>query len=243
MITPLPNQWIPALNLYDSDREILMSHNEWLTDSIIDAAQILIQKQSPIGGLQKVCCGMTMGFCVEPTEFIQIICTGHHHWILISTVGTVHPTVVVYDSLYCTVSYLINTTSMEVNLRFVNVQMQYGGADCGLFAIAFATALALGHAPEGFHFKQDLMRQHLRECLERGVITMFPYDKTRRANKKMKNIQKMMVYCTCRLPEFGEMIECSCCTEWFHVDLCVTVPSRAKARNIKWKCPSCTGTP
>ena len=58
----------------------------------------------------------------------------------------------------------------------------------GLFTIAFATALALGHAPEAFHFKQNSMRQHLRECLEHGVITMFPYDKTRRGNKKTKNV-------------------------------------------------------
>ena len=225
-----------------------MSQSEWLTDNIIDAAQILIRELSPIGGLQKVCCGMTMGFTIEPTEFIQIICTGRHHWILISTVGTVHPTVMVYDSLYCTVNSfverqiatLLNTNCKEIDLRFVNVQMQYGGADCGLFAIAFATALALGHAPEAFHFQQNSMRQHLRECLEHGVITMFPYDKTRRSNKKTKNVQRVMVYCTCRLPEFGEMIQCSCCMEWFHLDLCVTVPSRAKVRNIEWKCPSCT---
>ena len=165
---------------------------------------------------------------------------GRHHWILISTVGTVHLTVMVYDSLYCTVNSsverqiatLLNTNCKEIDLRFVNVQMQYGGADCGLFAIAFATALALGHAPEAFHFQQNLMRQHLRECLEHGVITMFPYDKTRRSNKKTKNVQRVMVYCMCRLPEFGEMIQCSCCMEWFHLDLCVTVPSRAKVRNI-----------
>jgi hypothetical protein len=107
------------------------------------------------------------------------------------------------------IATLLNTNSKEIDLQFVNVKMQYGGADCGLFAIAFATALALGHAPEAFHFQQDWMRQHLRECLEHGAITMFPYDKTRRANKKIKNVQN--VYCTCRLPEFGEMIQCSCC--------------------------------
>ena len=46
----------------------------------------------------------------------------------------------------------------------------------GLFAIVFATALALGHAPEAFHFKQNWMRYStdLRQCLGHGVITMFP---------------------------------------------------------------------
>ena len=65
----------------------------------------------------------------------------------------------VYDCLYCTVNSfverqiaLLNTNCKEIDLR----------------------ALALGHAPEAFHFKQDSVRQHLRECFEHGVITMFP---------------------------------------------------------------------
>ena len=71
-----------------------------------------------------------------------------------------------------------------------------GGAGCGLFAIAFVTALALGHAPEAFHFKQDSMRPHLWECFEtHGVITMFPYDiKTRRGNKKTREKNVQIVY-------------------------------------------------
>lgn len=244
---PPPKQWIPALDLLDSDKIALMDRSDWITDSIVDAAQSLIGELCPIGGLQKVCCGMSMAFTVEPTEFIQILCTGYNHWILISTLGTVHPTVMVYDSLYCTVNSfverqiatLLNTNAKEVDLQFVNVQMQYGGTDCGIFAIAFATALALGHAPESLHFKQDSMRQHLLECLQSRKMTMFPCDRTRRANKRMKNVQKMNVYCTCRLPEFGEMIKCSCCKEWFHLDLCVNVPCTAKKRNVVWKCSLC----
>ena len=96
------------------------------------------------------------------------------------------------------IATLLNTNCKEIDLQFVNVQMQYGGADCGLFAIAFATALALGHAP---HFQQNLMRQHLRECLEHGVITMFPYDKTRRSNMKTKNVQ-----CTVRV-DFQSLVK------------------------------------
>ena len=51
--------------------------------------------------------------------------------------------------------------------------MQYGSADCGLFAIAFATAIALGISPEYIHFQQGEMRQHLLTCLSNG---MFPFD-------------------------------------------------------------------
>ena len=37
------------------------------------AAQTLIKQSSPVGGLQKVCCGLTMSFTTEPSEFIQIL--------------------------------------------------------------------------------------------------------------------------------------------------------------------------
>ena len=56
----------------------------------------------------------------------------------------------------------------------MDVQMQSGTYDCGLFAIAFATALVGGEHPGKFLFNQDSMRQHLIKCLELGEITMFP---------------------------------------------------------------------
>ena len=47
--------------------------------------------------------------------------------------------------------------------------MQYGGSDCGLFAVAFATALALQHNPEHYHFVQDKLR---RLVIYSGVFRM-----------------------------------------------------------------------
>ena len=62
----------------------------------------------------------------------------------------------VYDSAYYSVNTLVERQiamllcSQEKNnpLHFINTQMQCGGADCGIFAIAFATALAFGIQPE-----------------------------------------------------------------------------------------------
>jgi len=47
-----------------------------------------------------------MNFNVETEMFLQIILTGEGHWVTISTIGTVHPEVVVYDSIYSTLPML-----------------------------------------------------------------------------------------------------------------------------------------
>ena len=46
----------------------------------------------------------------------------------------------------------------------MSVHMQAGGCDCGLFAIAFATALSLGKHPGQYLFDQGKMRRHLWNC-------------------------------------------------------------------------------
>ena len=61
----------------------------------------------------------------------------------------------VYDSVtkYTTqrnkeeIAALLHTTSDTITLQYMNVQYQYGGSDCGLFALAFATALCAGIDP------------------------------------------------------------------------------------------------
>ena len=40
-------------------------------------------------------------------------------------------------------------------------QQQCGGADCGLYAIAYASVLAKGDHPSSMFFNQDAMRSHL----------------------------------------------------------------------------------
>ncbi len=81
-----------------------------------------------------------------------------------------------YDSLY----EMIDSATREIVLNtfrasFVNLmesQKQKGVADCGLFAIAKATSIAYGANPRGY--VQTSMRQHLVNCLESGVLTIFP---------------------------------------------------------------------
>ena len=43
-------------------------------------------------------------YTVETEEFIQILHNGSDHWLAITTIGTKHQEVIVYNSLYSTVS-------------------------------------------------------------------------------------------------------------------------------------------
>ena len=93
----LSQQWIPGLGL---DRNCLLNPTSWLTESIIDTAQKVLIQINPIPGLESIACGPTMTFAVQPGEFVQILNTGHGHWVTVSTIGVAHSTVRVYDSLY-----------------------------------------------------------------------------------------------------------------------------------------------
>ena len=53
-------------------------------------------------------------------------------------------------------------------VRFIDVQVQEGTNDCGLFAIAFATALCNGVDPYSLSLDQKSMREHLLNCVEEG---------------------------------------------------------------------------
>ena len=61
-----------------------------------------------------------------------------------------------YDSMYrcvgtCVsmqVALMLKSTSDHLHFRVVNTQLQEGGVDCGLFAIAHATEFCFGSNPE-----------------------------------------------------------------------------------------------
>ena len=53
--------------------------------------------------------------------------------------------------------------------------------------------------------------------------------------------QSHLVYCTCRMPEVGDMMECSNCEEWFHVPNCSS-PTQAALNDTTtslWFCNKC----
>jgi len=251
--TKLPastKKWIDELNLVEEDQQIILSKTAWINDRIIDACQCLLQQDTDskiLGGFQSVCLGETMFFSVEQKQFIQILHTGHSHWVIICTIGTVHPVVNVYDSKYVAASShlraqiacLLMTQHAEITINFVSVTKQTGSYDCGLFAIAYATALAYGHDPATHHYCQEKMRPHLRKCLLDRRLRLFPHKATC-PSSNFHSVEKVAVYCLCRMPEMAgqPMVECSRCKQWYHF-VCEKVAPHSVDGNTKWYCTYC----
>ena len=89
--------------------------------------------------------------------------------------------VLVYDSIFKNVDKETRKIICNIfqvlpvsNIKVVKAQKQMGTKDCGLFAIAYATALALGQNPSKLTFYQESMRSHFVACLEQEKLTLFP---------------------------------------------------------------------
>ena len=250
---PTTKKWIKNYGLTRRHKKILDSSTKWLDDDLINASQKILAKQFEYkfggAGFQTTLNGLCGNYTVETEEFIQILHTGSDHWLVITTIGTKHPEVLVYDSLYATVgdhvksqiASLLCTQDHAIQLKFVNVVKQAGGFDCRVFAIAYATTLCLGESPGKYSFHQAKMRSHLKQCLENEHFTMFPTIKERRhtGNNIISQVH-VPVYCSCRMPAMNPMIRCHSCHEWFHVGPCVKVtPKQMKDRKFKWNCTAC----
>ncbi len=112
--------------------------------------------------------------------------------------------------------------------------------DCGVLAIAFATAIANGVDPSNCQFESREIRKHLMNCFIAKEITLFPSTERRCTSRIQK--RSVDVFCVCRRTNFlaskdWELIECSKCFEWFH-RMCVTnFPENPK--KVIWLCEIC----
>ena len=61
----------------------------------------------------------------------------------------------------------------------------------------------------------------------------------KRAPSTASGTKGLKEFCICRQPEFGFMIGCDTCGEWFH-GKCVGLTKRHDTGDI-WKCPFCLG--
>ena len=195
-----------------------------------------------------------MQFQILETEFVQILHCNSGHWVTISTISCKPSEVIVYDSLYskasecvqCQISTLLATLSSHITLNFVDVQMQAGTYDCGLFAfmISFATVLVHDFNPGQYLFEQRSKRRHLWNYLRNQNMLTFPFTKERRRKHKVKNMQQVEVHCLYRLPSVPgiRLIECSICKVWYHANICVAVDEQYFSRGVNWSCPQCLST-
>ena len=168
-----------------SPHSLLPTSTEWLDDDLIAAAQNLLKKHHPaVEGLQPPAVALT-GTMQQPnlmaSKYLQILHVNSNHRIVVSTLQSAPGSINVYDSMSthshssaAKESVVRLLQGQQVSICYEDVQQQRGGDDCGLFAIAFSASLCEGEDPTKLHYQQDRMRQHLRDCLEKGEITSFP---------------------------------------------------------------------
>ena len=102
------------------------------------------------------------------------------------------------------IAAIIHTDSKDITLNVIDVQMQRGSGDCGLFSLAFAACLASGCQRL---FDQGKMRNHLHKCLQKGELTMFPIMKERKPKKVIKAVHTVST----------ASAECQKTARWFSV--------------------------
>ena len=238
------------LGLYPADR-LCLTNGKWVTDNIINAYQQLLRNAYPhIGGLENTSVGETLAFTIQKGEFVQVLHVSGCHWITISTMECQQGVVNVYDSIpSCSVSLrtkeqiaaIICTQAKEIILEFPAVQSQRGSSDCGLFALAYATSLCMGDNPVQTNYVQHMLRSHLLDCLTQRTISAFPMTSRKKKVTQPRGKVTVQLFCHCRQPEEGKMVQCDQCMEWYHSQ-CETVPSsvwKSADTTSKWHCKSC----
>ena len=86
--------WVANLNLIEMDREISLSHTEWLTDSLINVAQQLHRNEFPdLPGLQNITISQVINFGTKDGEFLQILQSPPDYRVTFTTKGLQHPNI------------------------------------------------------------------------------------------------------------------------------------------------------
>ena len=156
-----------------------------LSDLHVNYAQQLLQCQFPhLKGLQSTLFQLKTIKLLpdDKADRLQIVHSRNDHWIVASNMECESSVVNIYDSVYSkpdknteeVILNLFNIDSDRIKLNVISEQKQEGSRDCGVFAIAFATAIAYRKDPSHLIFNQVEMRKHLLACFRGREMTLFP---------------------------------------------------------------------
>ena len=96
-----------------------------------------------------------------PNNAIQIIhCRHQRHWATIATLNCACEEVKIYDSVFSNCDQDMKSIASKLfhkkmTIKMEPVQRQHGNTDCGVFATAYATALASNCNPSLIVFDQS----------------------------------------------------------------------------------------
>ena len=239
----------------ENDFEILSSGN-WLNDTIVNCTQNCLRKQFNSPGLYDTSLGPHLTY--PKAQLFHQILHDSNHWILISTINSPPPTVMVFDSgfhgqispcIQKQTASILRTLASKVIFSVQPVQQQTNSCDCGVFAIAFLVDLLFGVDPTTVKFDVGKMRSHLYSCLQSGKFEHpFPKVEGKHEHGLLNNLViEVPVYGICRMPYFEDddevrefqMADCDRCHQWYHRS-CVGVPDYVfKQKNKFWFCSKC----
>ena len=236
--------------------------NNWLTDLNINGAMGLLRQQFPdIGALISCQWGAILQFDrADSQKWIQIINIHNNHWVMAAQGFGINPNnVLLYDSLdttephphvvYC-IAQLCKTPIGKLTISLMPCQVQKDGFNCGVYSIAFSTALAFNLNPSEMRLDTARMRDHLRECLLLKKMEPFPVLKSTISckNWRPKKIVSFDLFCKCQMPWYDPdcvvkryklLVVCKTCKLSFH-DGCEKIPKKAlKSTKVDWICSTC----
>ena len=225
---------------------------EMLSDESINLAQQHLKNQFPaLGGLVDTSLikyhtkDITKG---PSSKYAQIVNLGNKHWVCVSSSAdqsshTIYDSLVgasIPDELKWFIAKFANCQESRLQLTLASVQQQNDGVSCGVFAIAFATAIAHGIDPTDVEFEPFSMRNHLIKCLNAKKMELFPTTPKRVRKSKGERIY-VALYCHCRMPYDeikDKMVQCSSCNEWFHFK-CEQINKKKNLSDTDWTCLKC----
>ena len=123
--------------------------------------------------------------------------------MLYSTVGCQKACIKIFDcnggkelpkSTLKLISDLLQTQENQFSVEFVDVQMQEGSHDCGLFAVAYITSICNGQDPAIVLYKQNATRKHILNGIEDGVMTAFPSSASRHPKASIRKNIPVILY-------------------------------------------------
>ena len=171
--TPITGEWLSIedvntgrpVTLSVSDKAMLLNGGLLNDCHITFAQQLLLQQFPGTKGLQSTLFIDKMASSEAKIDHgVQIIHDRTNHWIVASNMK--HTGIEIYDSLYTSVNALTHTRVTNIfqpipdkkpRLKVMKMQKQVGAQDCGLFAVAIATAILFGH-DTSVRFNQKIMR-------------------------------------------------------------------------------------
>ena len=127
--------------------------------------------------------------------------------------------------------------SSSFTLQFVEVQRQSRGGDCTLFAVANAVALYNGQDPHLVRYDQTQMRKHPCDCYEEGNLYLSQRERSPGECKVafFKHKRSYSLLYVQVASQYGKMIQCHTCKDWFHNDCKPDIPKAFWLTTEKWR--------